>query len=261
MTACWAQRLGEPSIRFRSDGEDPIKAGAREMLEAVCPGRVTGTETIGCFGCPREGESINGEPIGDGTPSMQVRNVVRGHFLSPKSDDALLWTSGCVAGANGFTYLVSRRSGKWEFLEKDGADTSLCQKVPLGDGRDGLVCLWKWYWQLGIDYHVAYHDYRTLDHQELYTVTDGSQNCGESPLFVSTDLSKPLLVGRTFISGVDFEIRQGRLVGLSVIVNSGQKVFKSRECSPETIPTRPSRVWFSWTGTTFQPISKGKATK
>jgi len=119
-------------------------------------------------------------------------------------------------------------------LDEDFSNTDSWHKVRTDGGREALVCLWRYYWQLGIDYHVEFHNYRTGVHQELYTVADSGE-------------CEPL------ISGIEFENQHGRPTGLSIFVNLRQQPVTGT-CSP----TRPSRLRFSWTGTTFQRVTKSK---
>jgi len=138
-------------------------------------------------------------------------------------------------------------------------DASVCHKVKLDDGRDVLVCLEVEYRRMEIVYQVTYHDYKKRGYHALYEVSDGSQNCGLPFGGVDpNDISireRPVSVERTYVSGVEFETRQGRRVGLDVIVNRGNKVFeKPIDCSgsPDEIPTHPTLVRFEWTGTGYE---------
>jgi hypothetical protein len=250
---CLAQT--EPAVpKFPSDGEDPAKVGGARMLESVCPGRVVAAETIGCRGCFFETPPWSSQDV-----SMYLERVTRGHFLSSTSDDAVLWMEGCVMASRtgGRTYLLSRKSGRWTVADQDDGSTSTCHKVRRADGREVLVCLLLYDWYNGTDYYVNYRDYQMTDEQELYAVTDGSKNCGLLTADPSkpADESKPILIGQTFISGVEVQTRRGQPVSMSVIVNSGQALMRPGECPPDGIPTRPSRVQFSWTGTAFQRVT------
>ena len=73
-----------------------------------------------------------------------IEKIIRGHFLSAGSDDAVLSMAGCEPHSANFggTILLSRKSGAWKMLwYKAGVDTSTCHKLRLKDGRDILLCL------------------------------------------------------------------------------------------------------------------------
>jgi hypothetical protein len=121
---------------FPSDGHAPQKADA-ELLEAVCPGQVDGTS---CRVCPEF--TFN---AGDTDPSSV--GVIRGHFLSPTSEDATLYMGGCESHQENYggTLLLTQRSQQWKMLwYKAGVITSRCHKVPLRDRREILVCMDSW---------------------------------------------------------------------------------------------------------------------
>jgi hypothetical protein len=158
-----------------------------------------------------------------------LRRVTRGHFASPTTDDALLWTDGCFN--QGMTYLVSRRSGKWVLVSEHTENTSRCHKVRLDGGHDALVCSWNWYWTEGIDYHITYNDFELDDHHELHTYSgDQEQELG-------------------FISGIEFQNRQGKPSEMSVIL--GGAGWKK-------LSIQGSRIEFSWTGSAFERIAHPK---
>jgi hypothetical protein len=247
IAGAWAQGAEDAPQKFPSDNQDPGRAGAFQMLNAVCPGRavvLVRPDLPPIFGCP----TCPGSDIGP----LMVKNVVRGHFLSPTSDDAALSTENCLFQDGRITYLVSRRGGKWILIGDEFQDASLCHKVRLDDGRDVLVCLEVEYRRMEIVYQVTYHDYKRLDYHALYELSDYSQNCGVDPNDVSIS-ERPVTVERTYVSGVDFRTNQGRPVGLDAIVNRGNKVFeKPIDCSLEQIPTHPTLVHFTWTGKGYE---------
>jgi hypothetical protein len=180
---------------------------------------------------------------------------LRGHFLSLSGDDGVIWTAGCFN--HGMAYVVSRPAGRWELKTQLGnLETYSCHKIRLADGRDALVCLYAYFWQAGVDYHVAYLDLLADGALDLLNVTDASQNCGFNPGFDPEPPSKPVPVARTFIRGVEFRTQQGRPLGLSIILESGQKVMNPEDCSPDTIPVRESRVEFAWRENGYVRTSK-----
>src|SRR5271165_2910423 len=83
IAGAWAE---DAPLKFPSDNQDPGKAGAFQMLNAVCPGRATAWSRLDgppAFGCP----SCFGSDVG---PQLRVDSVVWGDFLSPTSDDAVM---------------------------------------------------------------------------------------------------------------------------------------------------------------------------
>ena len=70
--------------------------------------------------------------------------ITRGHFLSPTSSDAVVFTQGCEPHALNFggSIVLTRGSDRWEkSWYKAGVETSNCHKVQLTGGREILVCM------------------------------------------------------------------------------------------------------------------------
>jgi hypothetical protein len=126
---------------FPSDSRTPNQADAAKLLEAVCPGDVATGKIIECrTGCP---DFTDFGRFGDRF-SWSLGAVTRGHFLSPTSDDAVLWMEGCEPHSANFggTVLLTRRSQRWSMLwYKAGVQTAQCHKVSLRDAREILVCI------------------------------------------------------------------------------------------------------------------------
>jgi hypothetical protein len=69
--------------------------------------------------------------------------VTFGHFLSPKSEDAVVGTSGCEPHSLlfGGSFLLTKREGKWVSLGyHSGVITNQCHKLSTGSGVDFLLC-------------------------------------------------------------------------------------------------------------------------
>lgn len=126
---------------FPTDSKDPRQAGGTELLQAVCPGAVVTSKDIGCdIPCPKYTDFGR---FGDRLP-WSLGAVTLGHFLSPTSEDAVLWMSGCESHASNFggTILLTRRSRKWSMLwYKSAVQTAQCHKVLRRDRREILVCI------------------------------------------------------------------------------------------------------------------------
>ena len=124
---------------FPSDTKLPAQAEAKDLLAAVCPGRVALAGSVECrLPCPKY-TSFAGEDM-----TWSFDGITQGHFLSPTSDDAAVSITGCEPHSENFggTALVTRRSGRWSMLwYKAGVETSRCHKVPLKDRREILVCI------------------------------------------------------------------------------------------------------------------------
>lgn len=104
---------------FTTDTLDPKRGEAATLLEAVCPGRVEAGQTAAGYVATCRGGCEAFPAAGGVDPSFsggwQVTGVLRGHFLAPSSEDAILGMEGCVPhGAdNGGSFLLTLRSGKW----------------------------------------------------------------------------------------------------------------------------------------------------
>ena len=117
---------------FPSDSQNLNEAGVAELLQAVCPGHVNGSD------CPCPESSAFSDL------TMSVNAITGGHFLSPSSEDAVVSTDGCegTLKENGGTTLLTRRSRKWSVVwYRGGLITSRCHRIRLGDRREILVCI------------------------------------------------------------------------------------------------------------------------
>jgi hypothetical protein len=134
-----AQSPGPDETIFPSDAKDPRQAGGAELLQAVCPGAVVTGKSIACnTPCPDDTD-FAGNPM-----SRALESVTFGHFLSPTSEDAALWITGCESHASNFggAILLTRKSGKWSMLwYKSAIQTATCHKVTRRDRREILVCI------------------------------------------------------------------------------------------------------------------------
>ena len=131
----WAQVSDRRDMAFPSESKDPREAGGAELLEAVCPGMVTTGKGMGCLtGC--SDDTAFGK-FGDRFP-WSLEAVTLGRFLSPTSEDAVLWMTGCEPHSLNFggTILLTKRSNRWSMLwYKAGVQTARCHKAATGDER------------------------------------------------------------------------------------------------------------------------------
>jgi hypothetical protein len=251
----WAQPAGAPKPIFPDDSQDPKQAGGAELLEAVCPGHVVVGESVECkIVCP-EFTAMKGYDLNWG-----VARIIRGHFLSPTSDDAVLSMLGCESHSFNFggTTLFTRKSGKWTKLwYKGGVPTENCHRVRLKRGREILVCLGESGGQ-GFQSSVLYiedllspkgalmADYRA----KFFSINDTVATCG----YDFENESKPLPIKHGFIERVAFQnAADGTLLGLSVFARQGERTLtldQVQACIDENSPAKPHR------GLTFDPPTK-----
>jgi hypothetical protein len=93
-------------------------------MEAVCPGQVQVGEAINCGNdCP---SFTNFGLFGDSF-EWSLKRVTRGHFLSPTSDDAVLWVEGCEPHSENFggTILLTRNFQGWALEWSISCDAGL----------------------------------------------------------------------------------------------------------------------------------------
>lgn len=161
---------------FRSDTQDPKRAGGAGLLETVCPGRVVVAERIACKGgCPSFTELRVG--------GLELVGVTRGHFLSTSSDDAALSTIGCEphAANYGGTILLTRQTGSWSMVwYRAGADTSKCHKVTVENPREILVCVGTYGGQGYFSTALDVEDLAAGEERGFLSVSDntGAMECG-----------------------------------------------------------------------------------
>jgi hypothetical protein len=120
----------EPEMVFATDSKPAQQVDSAALLQAVCPGAV--------------GPDSNNHP-GCAVPCPEkLEAVTFGHFLSPASEDAVLWMPGCESHSsnNGGTVLLTKKSRKWTMLwYKPAIQTARCHKVLRPDRREILVCI------------------------------------------------------------------------------------------------------------------------
>jgi hypothetical protein len=223
--AC-AQPAGASKPVFPDDSQDPKQAGGAELLEAVCPGHVVVGKDIECNICPGR----------DGADNWNLQRVLRGHFLSPQSDDAVLSMAWCEAHEENFggTILLSKQSGKWNMhWYKAGVPSDNCHRAKLQSGREILICLGAYGGQGMVGTAVYLEDllapHKALladDGASFFAVGDNSGACA----YNDEDESKPFSLTRQFIERVDFhKATDGTLLGLSVFTRRGQRTITAAQ--------------------------------
>ena len=251
----WAQPAGPLKPVFPDDTQDPKQAGGAELLEAVCPGHVLIGEHVECkVVCP-EGSGFSGEDY-----EWDLRRVLRGHFLSPTSDDTVLSMGGCESHALNFggTILLTRRAGKWMRLWYKGEiPTGECHRVKLESGREILICYGSYGGQGNVWTDLYFEDLlmplsALMSGKEgtVFSAFDNSYTC----CWNSQNESKPVRITRITMERVEFQTAaDGAFRGLSVFGRHGERsmtVAQVEACTDEQIPTRPHR------GLDFRPLTK-----
>ena len=257
----WAQPAGAPKPVFPDDSQDPKQAGGAELLEAVCPGHVVVEKNIECkIVCPVDIAFKN-------ESDWTLDAIVRGHFLSSTSDDAVLSMSGCEPHSFNFggTILFTRQSGKWTKLwYKGGVPTSNCHRGKLQSGREILVCLGEWGAQGGVSMELYVEDMLApkealmADHgPTFFGIEDTTGTCG----YDFENEAKTFPVTRGYIERAVFHnAADGTLRGLSVFGRHGERTVtpaQARACFNEQSrkpnrgvdfwpPTKPYRVDFKF---------------
>lgn len=248
----WAQPV---TPIFPADNEKPKEGGAAELLEAVCPGKVVTGKEITCGDVCPEFTGSSGD-----REDWQVASVIRGHFLSPTSDDAALAVLGCEGhpenGAG--TVLLTRQSSRWKMLwYKAGVQTTQCHKMPLADGREILVCLGRYGgWQGWASMSLYLEDLlkptvnlsAEAGNEGFFEVFDDTGTCGLN----DEDDAKPNPLTLHYIESVTFGVHRKDKTVLSVIARYGERSMTPadvKQCERER-NSSPSR------STSFRPPTK-----
>ncbi len=258
-----AQTKPSAGMAFPSDSQPASTAGAAEMLQAVCPGKVEAGKGVSCKGdCPEPtGFAGNAEPGG-----WWVSAVTRGHFLSATSDDAALAMAGCESHAESFggTILLTREGNRWKMRSyKSGLTTDKCHKVTREDGRDLLVCAGGWTGQGEVFGNLFLTDLRTgqtIGDTAFFRTEDSVGTCG------GLDREHPEPVIAATIDRVDFLPGKSHgLPGIVVTASYGKKPIKSSDwqsCIDGKLappPTKAYQIEFQFDGTNYRPTPSSAA--
>jgi hypothetical protein len=252
---CFGQ--SPPMPKFPSDGEDPKKAKGAQLLEAVCPGRVIDSERITCRGACPEFTSFGGDSF-----DWSLARVTFGHFLTPSSEDAVLWMSECEPHSEnwGGTILLTRRAGRWTMVwYKPGVQTEHCHKVAMQDGREILVCVGQFGGQ-GNVWTALYvedllHPVTPLmgGRGHFFEVLDNVLACG--------GFDHESKIRRGFIESVTFGQNSTGQPAVSVVQQTGigpkpesGNCALIKDLSAVTPATSPSRANFLFDGTTYRRL-------
>jgi hypothetical protein len=203
-----------------------------------------------------------------------LAEVIRGHFLSPSSEDVVLAMTGCEPHSENFggAILLTRRSQHWAMLwYKAGVETSHCHKVPLLDGRDILVCVGSSGARGSVSTELYVEDLLKpspslmAGNGGFFSVEDDTRTCGWN----SENERKPFPLTRAYIERVSFGpgARKGLPV-ISVTAAFGKRLIPFQEaqaCIDEHNPnkahlgmslapsTRSYRVEFFFDGRNYRP--------
>jgi hypothetical protein len=188
--------------------------------------------------------------------------MTRGHFLSPASEDAVLWIDGCEPHAFNFggTVLLTRTSRRWTMLwYQAGVRTEQCHKVALPDAREILVCMARYGWMLGSSTNLYVVDLLDPDRRErtFFAAPDNTGGCGWTPQHEKEP--SPLVLSH--IDRVEFVAGKAADVpAVSVTASFGLQPIKPEDVkvcqsNPGAFlpPTKAYRMEFLFDGSSYQP--------
>jgi hypothetical protein len=263
-----------PETIFPDDMQDPIKAGGAELLQVVCPGKVVvnGKKEMVCNVPCASFTGFENEPF-----EWQLYRVIRGHFLSPTSDDIALAMRGCEPHSYNFggTILLAKRSGKWDMQwYKGGVPTETCHAARLENGREILVCIGTFGGQGMVSTDLYVEDLLNptpalmAGRESIFSVFDNTETCG----YNFEDESKPVPLVSDEVKRVTFVTHpDGTLRGLSVFGRKGERKMTRQDeqvCNDQRNPnkphkhidirprTTPYRVDFAFDGKTFRRLDR-----
>ncbi len=221
----WAQTATTRAPIFPADNESPEQGQAAELLEAVCPAKVVNGKQITCGDACPEFTGFRGD-----REDWQAASVIRGHFLSPTSNDVALSMLGCEAHSMNFggTVLLTQRAKKWKMLwYKPGVQTEQCHKVPLEGGREILVCIGQYGGQGSVSTSLYVQDLLLptenlmADERQaaFFEVVDDTAACGWN----MEDDAKPNPLTLQYIEKVTFGVQRKDKTVLSVVARYGER--------------------------------------
>lgn len=163
----------QESLPIASDAANVSSAEKRTFLEAICPSHVTGSR---CSVCPAE--------MPQSAETWELRAIIFGHFIAPRSNDALVSGFGCephvklTSGA----YLFTKQGAAWRKVRYTaGEEADDCKKITGADGRDRLICEAAGMHQGAADefvYWIESGDGQQDDPLHLFfTITDSRGSC------------------------------------------------------------------------------------
>lgn len=139
--------------------------------------------------------------------NLEAKGVVRGHFLSPESEDAIV--SGSSAETHparyGGTLLLTKRDGKWAPVAyKSAVITRSCEKIRHLTGREILLCEDE---HAGMGFHSHF----------LYTVDPRAMGgLGEQQILRTQSFGSPCMKRQQTVASVRYE-QKTRLLAVTVL--------------------------------------------
>ena len=162
-------------------------------------------------------------------PTMNPRaaSVIRGHFLSPTSNDVALSMLGCEAHSMNFggTVLLTQRAKKWRMSYKPGVQTEQCHKVPLegGDKSYSLAIMGQGSVSTSLyvqDLLLPTENLMADERQAaFFEVVDDTAACGWN----MEDDAKPNPLTLQYIEKVTFGVQRKDKTVLSVVARYGER--------------------------------------
>jgi hypothetical protein len=157
-----------------------------EAIRKVCPDeairRTEEGSVAGCAECP-PGTAMRGEKGID----WELKHAIAGHFTSPISETLLLGGIGCEPHSLSFggTFVFALELGKPRLLDyREGLIIENCQKLPLRDRRDFLVCNDRWGaqgYETSYLYDVVFDSTGKSAVQAVLETDDNVKTCGAGP--------------------------------------------------------------------------------
>lgn len=260
----WAQEVEPNEQAFPSDSQDPQAVNGTGLLGAVCPGKIATGKELGCAHCPPD------SGFGSMDLPWSLESVTFGHFLSPASEDAVLWMTGCEPHSRNFggAVLLTRKSGRWSMLRyAAGLQIGRCHRLPLNDGREILVCIGTFGGQGNNLTNIYVEDLLSPrpalmaahgdEDNIVFSAFDNTWTCG---------LDDHGRVTRTTIDKVEFRTSKTGAPLLSITASSGGGRAKPEgrlPCVPGRDPARPptktARADFEFDGKKFNEVPQARA--
>ena len=165
---------------LRSDAHQPTEQEGLQLLRAVCPNDVQTASRLSCKSCP------SFTPFQGQDGPFEMRKVVYGNFTGRGSEEAFVGFAGCSPPpAAGGSVLLKKSPAGWRMVQNEpGRYAWECQRYPLRNRRQILICQDGWAWQGFQETEIYTIDFaapqETWLQQLLHFVADNSVACPET---------------------------------------------------------------------------------
>lgn len=238
---------------IKAESVSPEEGGAAQLLEQVCPGRVVTGKEITCRGGCAKFPYLPQPGLPGG---WRITGVIRGRFLQPDREDAVLSTDGCephVTQWGGSILIPGENPHRLKPRYYSGLISRACHKIQASDGRDLLVCETTDAHQGYLTREISLNDFRIgqpSSRNTILVVEDSMNACGGQ----IGGQSPPAPVGiRAYLERLEFSDNK-----MIVYARRGEWRFTEEQlnhCKPELIPhvpTKSYRIEFLFDGRRFQ---------